>query len=190
MLLNNLYRKLIFITFRLKRLFFLFHLSLIGGVTWKPDTKISHLSFFELHNKDSKNSIKLGSKVVIKDFAYLCPRGGFIHIDDYSSINMFCVLLGYGGIKIGKGVRIANSVKLIAFNHNYEDKNKLIYNQKINCKGIVIEDDVWIGASSVILDGVTLAKGKVVGANSTVTKSTKEYEVVVGSPAKSIKKRK
>ena len=183
MLLNKYYWKLIFGMFRLKRLIFLVHLSLIGGVTWKPDSKISPLSFFELHNKDLKNAINIGSNVVIKDFAYLCPRGGFIHIDDYSSVNMFCVMLGYGGIKIGKGVRIANSLKLIAFNHNYEDKNKLIYNQKINCKGIVIEDDAWIGASSVILDGVvTHAKGKLVGANSTFTKSTREYEVFQGCP--------
>ena len=52
---------------------------------------------------------------------------------------------------------------------------------------IVIEDDVWIGASSIILDGVTLAKGTVVGANSTVIKSTREYEIVAGS-AKLIKR--
>ena len=191
MLLSKIYRKLIFIIFRLKRLIFLAHLSLIGGVYWDSTSKISHLSVFDLHSNDNfMNSINIGSKVVIKDFVYLCPRGGFIHIGDNSSVNMFSVFLGYGGISIGKGVRIANSVKLIAFNHKYEDKNKNIYNQGNDCKGIVIEDDVWIGASSIILDGVTLAKGTVVGANSTVTKSTREYEVVAGSPAKLIKKRK
>jgi len=53
-----------------------------------------------------------------------------------------------------------------------------------------IEDDFWIRASSVILDGITLAKAKVVEANSIATKSTREYEVAARSPAMLIKKRK
>ena len=53
-----------------------------------------------------------------------------------------------------------------------------------------IEDDFWIRASSVILDGITLAKAKVVEANSIATKSTRKNEVAARSPAMLIKKRK
>ena len=53
-----------------------------------------------------------------------------------------------------------------------------------------IEDDFWIKASSVILDGITLAKAKVLEANSIATKSTREYEVAARTPAMLIKKRK
>ena len=54
---------------------------------------------------------------------------------------------------------------------------------------IVIEDDVWIGFGSIILSGVKLSKGTVVGAGSVVTKSTEPYSIVVGNPAKLMKKR-
>jgi acetyltransferase-like isoleucine patch superfamily enzyme len=56
-------------------------------------------------------------------------------------------------------------------------------------KGIVIEDDVWIGAGARILDGVTIARGSVIGAGSVVTKSTQPYSIVVGVPAKIVSSR-
>lgn len=55
--------------------------------------------------------------------------------------------------------------------------------------GIIIEDDVWIGANSVILPGVTIKKGAVVGAGSVVTKDVPSYAVVCGNPARVIKYR-
>jgi len=50
--------------------------------------------------------------------------------------------------------------------------------------------DVWVGANTVILDGVTIGKGAVLGASSVVTKDVPEYAVVVGNPAKVVKYRK
>jgi len=54
---------------------------------------------------------------------------------------------------------------------------------------IVIEDDVWIGANSVILSGVTIGRGSIIGAGSIVTKSIPRYSVAVGNPATVIYKR-
>ena len=51
---------------------------------------------------------------------------------------------------------------------------------------VIIEDDVWIGMNAVILPGVTIRKGTIVGAGAVVTKSTGEYEIVAGVPAKKI----
>lgn len=52
---------------------------------------------------------------------------------------------------------------------------------------VIIEDDVLIGASSVILEGVRVGKGSVVAAGSVVTKDVPPGVVVAGSPAKIIK---
>jgi acetyltransferase-like isoleucine patch superfamily enzyme len=52
---------------------------------------------------------------------------------------------------------------------------------------IVIEDDVWIGAGSIILPGVTVGEGAVVGAGAVVTKDVPPYTVAVGVPARPIK---
>ena len=52
----------------------------------------------------------------------------------------------------------------------------------------VIGDDVWIGAGSIILPGVTIGEGSVVGAGAVVTKDVPPYTVVVGVPARPIKR--
>ena len=54
---------------------------------------------------------------------------------------------------------------------------------------VVIGNDVWLGACSVIMSGVTIGNGAVVGANSVVTKDVPDYCVVAGNPARIIKKR-
>lgn len=64
-----------------------------------------------------------------------------------------------------------------------------IYLQGVSAKGIIIEDNVWIGAGAKILDGVVLREGTVVGAGSVVNKSTEAYSVVVGIPARTIRVR-
>jgi acetyltransferase-like isoleucine patch superfamily enzyme len=56
--------------------------------------------------------------------------------------------------------------------------------------GIIIEDDVWIGANCAILDGSIIRKGAVIGANSLVYGEMPEYSVCVGSPARKIGERK
>ena len=55
--------------------------------------------------------------------------------------------------------------------------------------GITVEDDVWIGANSVILPGVHINKGAIIGAGSVVTKDIPPYAIAVGNPAKVIKYR-
>lgn len=53
---------------------------------------------------------------------------------------------------------------------------------------IVINDDAWIGAGAIILPNVTIGEGAVVGAGAVVTKDVPPYTVVVGVPAKPIKR--
>nr|WP_249315569.1 CatB-related O-acetyltransferase [Bacillus sp. FJAT-49711] len=54
---------------------------------------------------------------------------------------------------------------------------------------IVIEEDVWIGSSSVVLSGVRIGRGSVIGAGSIVTKDIPRYSIVAGNPARVLKKR-
>lgn len=99
------------------------------------------------------------------------------------------VITGQGGVTIGNNVLVGPNVIISSVNHTFKSKNKYIKDQGLNCKGIVIEDDVWIGAGAIVLDGVKIGKGAIVGAGSVVTKNVEKYTVVVGTPAKKIKKR-
>ncbi|HID52295.1 MAG TPA: acyltransferase, partial [Anaerolineae bacterium] len=59
--------------------------------------------------------------------------------------------------------------------------------QGITAQGIVIEDDVWLGAGAIITDGVRVGQGAVVAAGAVVTKDVAPYTVVGGVPARVIK---
>jgi len=53
---------------------------------------------------------------------------------------------------------------------------------------VVIGDDCWVGGNVVILPGVTIGKGVTVGAMSVVTKDVPDFCVVMGQPARVVKK--
>jgi galactoside O-acetyltransferase len=54
----------------------------------------------------------------------------------------------------------------------------------------VIEDDVWLGAGVVVVDGVRIGQGSVIGAGAVVSQDIPPYSIAVGSPAKPMKNRK
>jgi acetyltransferase-like isoleucine patch superfamily enzyme len=58
-----------------------------------------------------------------------------------------------------------------------------------NHQSVTLGNDVWIGANAIIIDGINIADGAVIAANSVVVKDVGAYEVVGGNPAKFIKKR-
>lgn len=98
-------------------------------------------------------------------------------------------MYGHGGLKIGNGVRIGTKATMIPANHIFRRTDIPIYQQGVSQEGIKIEDDVWIGANSTIVDGVTIHTGSIVGAGSVVTKDVPKYSIVAGVPAKIIKSR-
>ena len=53
---------------------------------------------------------------------------------------------------------------------------------------VIIEDDVMTGANVVVLEGVKIGKGAVIAAGSVVIKDVEPYSVMVGIPAKLLKK--
>lgn len=111
----------------------------------------------------------------------------FIRIGRDSLIGELNVLRGQGGITIGDRVYTAPQVQLLAVNHVFSDRTRPMVEQGITCEGIVVEDDVWIGAGAIITDGVRVGRGAVVAAGSVVTQDVPPYTVVGGAPAKVLK---
>ena len=135
-------------------------------------------------------TVKIGSQCELRSGCKILSYGGNITIGDYCSLNPYTMVYGQGNLSIGNYVRIATQCVLIPSNHNFQSCEVPIYTQGLTNKGIIIEDDVWLGAGVKVLDGVTIAKGCVIGAGSVVTKSTEPYGIYVGVPAKFIKRRK
>lgn len=95
----------------------------------------------------------------------------------------------YGTITIGNYVHTGVNVMIMAFNHGFYTRDIPTKEQDYEDAPIVIEDDVWIGAGSIILSGVTIGKGTVIGAGSVVTKDVPPYSIAAGIPAQVIKER-
>lgn len=114
------------------------------------------------------------------------PRAG-IQVGADSLIGEFCVLRGQGGIVIGDRVYLATMVQLLAVNHVFEDPDRPFTAQGITAEGIVIEDDVWIGAGAVVTDGVRIGRGAVVAAGAVVTADVAAHSVVGGVPARPLR---
>jgi acetyltransferase-like isoleucine patch superfamily enzyme len=134
-------------------------------------------------------SISIGDDTFILEGSLLYPYGGFIKIGSRCSLNPYCVVYGHGGLEIGNDVLIATSCIFIPANHVHTSPNLPIRSQGLECKGIKIEDDVWLGARVTVLDGVSIGKGSVIGAGSVVTKTIPAYSIAVGVPARVIRNR-
>src|SRR5262249_22705670 len=116
---------------------------------------------------------------------------GDVSIGENCYINSGTVLYTGNGIRIGKNVLIAANCTLAPANHEYARADLPIIRQRFrpNKGGIVIEDDVWIGANCVLLDGAVVRRGAVIGASSLVRGEVEAYTVNAGNPLRLISRR-
>lgn len=157
-----------------------------------PDARVSALADIEDSVRGSR--IVVGANSMIDSFVKVKPAGGVgdVIIGSHTYINSGCVLYSGNGIHIGDHVAIASNCTLAPVNHAYQDKETLISAQGFlpSKGGIRIEDDVWIGANCVILDGAVIGQGCVVGAGSIVRGKLDAYGIYAGSPLNKISERK
>ena len=139
------------------------------------------------------NGIEIGDGTLIMHHAELhvynfrnMPHSG-IWVGRNSLIGEYNVIRGQGGVTIGDRVYFAPLVQVLAVNHVYEDPDRPFIEQGITAQGIVIEDDVWVGAGAIITDGVRVGHGAVIGAGAVVTRDVPPHTVVAGVPARVVR---
>jgi virginiamycin A acetyltransferase len=151
-----------------------------------PDSIVSPLADIEDSVRGSHIEIGHGSR--IDAFVKIKPVGGLgdVIIGNYSYINSGTVIYSGNGVRIGNHVLIAANSTIAPINHEVRRRDMLIVDQRFmpSKGGIVIEDDVWIGANCVILDGAVIRRGCVIAAGSVVRGELPEYSICTGNPAR------
>ena len=116
--------------------------------------------------------------------SFHCDIGTNISLGRHVRINFDCVFLDSAEISVGDNVLIAPKVCLATPGHDFPPEMR---RHTATCaKPIVLEDDVWIGASATVLGGVTVGEGAVVGAGAVVTRDVPPGAKVAGVPARVI----
>lgn len=187
----------------------------IRGVLYRLILKMDGVAAIESNVRlRFADNIKLGHGVYLDQGSYLhatpqgieigpgtiVMHGAVLHVYNFrnlpqshikigrdSLVGEYSVIRGQGGVDIGDRVYTSPFTQIIAVNHVFDDPNVPFVDQGITANGIVIEDDVWLGAGAVITDGVRIGKGAVVAAGAVVTKDVPPHTVVGGVPAKIIK---
>lgn len=155
----------------------------------------------EIGNAPSnRNAIKIGSNVIIDGILQVFYGKGHITIGDMSYVGPNSRIWSSIEIKIGRHCLISHNCNIIDSNSHPTDAQLRrmdyldIYNgglglsDNVLCAPIILGDDVWIGANSCVMKGVTLGDRTIVAAGSVVTKSFPSDVIIAGNPAKIVKR--
>ena len=132
---------------------------------------------------------KIGKNVVIYPGVWITPGRNLI-IEDNVDLAKDVLITTTGGVFIGERTLIGYRTQILSSNHSIPLVGEHFPISGDQHKPIMIAKDVWVGANSIILPGVTIGEGAVIGAGSIVTKNIPKYAIAVGNPAKVIKYRK
>ncbi len=135
--------------------------------------------------------IRFMGETHIGDRNSITARGGLIVFGERFASNEDVIInadIG-GSVVFGNDCLIGPRVIFRTANHVFSNKDLTIASQGHTFGDIVLEDDVWIGANTVVLPGVRIGQGSVVGAGSVVTRDIAPFSVSAGVPAKKIKDR-
>lgn len=130
---------------------------------------------------DMSNSLSFRRVVIISS------KSGGVFMKKHAEIATECLLIAKNRIEIGENSTLAYRVTVLTTANPNTPYNMLGKIYPPISKPVIIEDNVWVGAGSIILPGVTIGKGSVIAAGSVVTRDVPKHTVVAGVPAKVVK---
>ena len=153
-----------------------------------PTARVSPLA--DIEDSVRGTLIEIGEGSVIDSFVKIKPAGGTgdVVVGAHTTINSGVLIYSGNGVRIGDHCAIAGNTTFAAANHAFADRDRRIVEQGFlpSRGGIVVEDDVWIGANVVLLDGAILRQGCIVGAGAVVRGECPPFSISVGAPSRII----
>ncbi len=153
---------------------------LISGLIFEssffPSSKIK-LFLLKLFGSNIGNGLVIKPRVYIK-YPWLLEIGNNVWIGEGVRIDNLVL------VKLGSNVCVSQNAFLLTGNHNYRSAGF-----ELMTGPITIEDEVWVGASSVVCPNTVLSKGTIITVGSVVSGTTSANRVYRGNPAIDIKPR-
>lgn len=135
------------------------------------------------------NRIRIGRRVrIFPGLRAECHSSGTIYIHDNVSIGQGFHVIASGDLHIGEGCLISGNVFISDTDHTFECLNVPVFDQPDKISHTKIGKNCFLGIGVRIQAGTVLGNGCIVGANSVVRGEFPDHCVIVGSPARIVKK--
>jgi acetyltransferase-like isoleucine patch superfamily enzyme len=123
--------------------------------------------------------VQIGNDVLIARGTIIQGKNSWIKVGNRCVIAGQCQLSSAGGICLGDAVQIAGHCYIGGGRYRIDRTDIPIMDQGMYSEGpVIIEDDVWLGAGVIVLDGVHIGKGCVIGAGAVIRENVPAYTIV------------
>jgi acetyltransferase-like isoleucine patch superfamily enzyme len=154
-------------------------------------TVISDMCTLEARG-DSNTGITIGNNVIIGQNTMIICKEGDISIGDNVGIGAYTAIYAVAGnsINISDNVLIAPHTYIGGVSYKFDRTDIPIALQNLDLQGgISVGKNAWLGARTMLLDGVTVGCDAIVSAGAVVTRDVPPYAIVVGVPARVVRYR-
>jgi acetyltransferase-like isoleucine patch superfamily enzyme len=160
-----------------------FVVTLWAFIKWRA--KISMRAEVEL-----SRHLEMGTNCTVSSFTKIKASDGPLKMGERCSFGTGCfIATGRGGVIMGNNVIFGPNSVVVAVNYRYEKVDVPLKEQGVISRGVRIGNNVWVGASSVILDGTVLGDNCIVVAGSLVNRRFPANCIIQGNPAKIVLRR-
>jgi acetyltransferase-like isoleucine patch superfamily enzyme len=137
----------------------------------------------------TNRGIRIGDGVFLGRGTILSCKDGDIVLGDHTNIGFHSEVFSGSSVTVGRHGLFAAYTYLVGGGHEFESAGVPVVEQVRTSVGIVLGDDVWLGAGAKVLDGVRIGSRVAVGAGAVVTRDLPDGVVAVGIPARVVRER-
>lgn len=132
-------------------------------------------------------NVKIGAYSILSSTSHFSHFGEGVIMGNNSAVGEYSYFGAAGGIQIGDNVIMGQYISFHSENHIFDNKSTSIREQGTTSKGIVLGNNIWVGAKVTFLDGTKIDDNCVVAAGAVVKGEFPKNCVIGGVPAKIIK---
>ncbi len=138
---------------------------------------------------DGNEGIFIEDGVFIGRNTILSCKDGDIIIAKGANISFNCEIFSANTVRVGENVQVAAYAYLNGGDHGFDRTDIAVLQQKRIGRGLVVGDNVWVGAHVIVLDGVTVGRDAIIAAGAVVNKDLPPFSIAGGLPAQVIRMR-